>query len=217
MILRSLQKNLEGHTDAVWQLVVCGQKLLSSSADGTVRIWDTNLANPLQSTIQSDSIPISVDWIMQDTRQFVVTYDNLKVVVYDSETQKIVQELRNENVDPSYRINRLISHPNQGTVITGHDDRHIRFYDLQSGSVVHSMVAHLDAVTCLAIDPQQNCLVSGSHDRSIRLWHLEKRNCLQDINGHQKKDDDAVHDVAFHSTKPFLASVGADSIAKIYA
>jgi striatin 1/3/4 len=96
------------------------------------------------------------------------------------------------------------------------------------------MVAHLNTVTSLAMDPQQTCLVSGSksevpffaieiefvrlgHDRSIRLWNLESKNCMQEFTAHQKKDDESVHDIAFHASKPYLASVGADSIAKIYA
>ena len=48
-----LCKVLEGHTDAVWQLVISGQKLLSCSADGSVRLWDPNLTEPLQSTFTS--------------------------------------------------------------------------------------------------------------------------------------------------------------------
>lgn len=83
--------------------------------------------------------------------------------------------------------------------------------------MIHSMVAHLDAVTSLAIDPQQTSLLSGSHDRSIRLWNIENKNCLQELTSHQKKDDESIHDIAFHPSKPFMASVGADSIAKIYA
>lgn len=155
---------------------------------------------------------------MRDTNHFVVTYDTLKTVVFDTETGKILREFINdESADRSYRINRLISHPSQPLVITGHDDRKIRFFDSHSGRMVHSMVAHLENVTCLAIDAQQTCLASGSHDRSIRLWDLEQKNCLQELTVHQKKDDEAIHDVIFHSSKPYLASVGADSIAKIYA
>lgn len=41
---------LEGHTDAVWQLVLSCQKLLSCSSDGSIRLWDPNLTHPLQST-----------------------------------------------------------------------------------------------------------------------------------------------------------------------
>jgi WD40 repeat protein len=44
---------LEGHTDAVWQLVLSGQKLLSCSSDGSIRLWDPNSTQPLQSTFNS--------------------------------------------------------------------------------------------------------------------------------------------------------------------
>ncbi|CAF1034565.1 unnamed protein product [Didymodactylos carnosus] len=211
-----------GHTDAVWRLAICGQKLLSCAADGTVRLWDPNINNPLQSIINSsleEGIPTSIDWLTQETNHFVVSYDTFKSVIYDVETSKALLRLENDNQtsDSSYRINRVISHPSQALVITAHDDRKIRFYDSNTGKMVHSMVAHLDAVTSLAIDPQQTCLLSGSHDRSIRLWNLDNKSCVQEVTAHQKKDDESVHDVAFHYSKSYLASVGADSIAKIYA
>ncbi|CAF3681160.1 unnamed protein product [Rotaria sordida] len=215
-----LYKVLDGHTDAVWQLVISGHKLLSCSADGSVRLWDANLDEPLQSTFHNEGIPLSIDWLMGDTNQFVVTYDTLKTFLYDTETGQIVRQFVNDHSslgDRNYRINRLISHPSQSIIITAHDDRKIRYFDSNSGRMIHSMVAHLDSVTSLAIDPQQTCLLSGSHDRSIRLWNLENHNCLQELTVHQRKDDESIHDVAFHSSKPYMTSVGADSIAKIYA
>jgi striatin 1/3/4 len=190
-----LCKVLEGHTDAVWQLVLSGQKLLSCSSDGSIRLWDPNLTHPLQSTFNHDGIPISVDWLMQNTNQFVATYDSLKTVLFDTETGKIITHFPNDNStsDSSYRINRIISHPSQTIIITAHDDRKIRYFDSNSGRMIHSMVAHLDTVTSLAMDPQQTCLLSGSHDRSIRLWNFETKNCIQELTAHQKKDDESIH------------------------
>jgi WD40 repeat protein len=64
-----LCKVLEGHTDAVWQLVIAGQKLLSTSADGSVRLWDPNLTSPLQSIYQSKTFIFFIDRIDNRSRK----------------------------------------------------------------------------------------------------------------------------------------------------
>lgn len=45
-----------------------------------------------------------------------------------------------------------------------HDNQTEMIYDfiMFSGKMIHSMVAHLDAVTCLAVDPNGLYLLSGS-------------------------------------------------------
>lgn len=56
--------------------------------------------------------------------------------------------------------------------ITGHEDRCIRFYDLnrQGGeanqSCVATIVTHLDAVTCLTVDPHDLYVLTGSKFRT---------------------------------------------------
>ena len=37
-------------------------------------------------------------------------------------------------------ITAVLSHPTLSLTITGHEDRHIRFYDNNTGQMVHSMV-----------------------------------------------------------------------------
>ncbi|XP_026581620.1 striatin-4-like [Pseudonaja textilis] len=78
------------------------------------------------------------------------------------------------------------------------------------------MVAHLDAVTCLAVDPKGVFLMSGSHDCSLRLWNLDNKTCTQEITAHRKKHEEAIHDVAFHPSKALIASAGADALAKVF-
>ena len=57
---------------------------------------------------------------------------------------------------------QVVSHPTLGITITAHEDRHIRFWDNASGRLLSSMVAHLDAVTSLALDTSGLYLLSGS-------------------------------------------------------
>lgn len=113
-------------------------------------------------------------------------------------------------------IYKVVSHPTLPITITAHHDRHIRFWDTHNGTLIHSMVAHLDAVTSLAVDPKGLCLLSGSHDNSIRLWDLDNKTCIQEITAHRKKFDESILDVAFHPSRGYIASGGADSLAKVF-
>ncbi|XP_059350285.1 striatin-like isoform X2 [Daphnia carinata] len=219
-----LSNSLLGHTDAVWGLSLHSQKLhlLSSSADGSVRLWNPQSKSPLLSvfTSESDGIPTSVDFVRDDPNRMVTSYNSAACILFDLETGQPVTRLdTDKGVEDSVfgrQINRVISHPTLPLTITAHEDRHIRFYDNNTGKLAHAMVAHLDAVTCLAVDPNGLYLLSGSHDCSIRLWNLENKTCVQEITSHRKKFDESIFDVAFHPSKPFIASAGADALAKVF-
>ncbi|XP_055474438.1 striatin isoform X3 [Psammomys obesus] len=172
-----LRGPLLGHTDAVWGLAYSAahQRLLSCSADGTLRLWNTAEAAPALSVFND-----------------------------------------NQAANSSCQINRVISHPTLPISITAHEDRHIKFYDNNTGKLIHSMVAHLEAVTSLAVDPNGLYLMSGSHDCSIRLWNLESKTCIQEFTAHRKKFEESIHDVAFHPSKCYIASAGADALAKVF-
>lgn len=54
------------------------------------------------------------------------------------------------------------------------------------------------------------------HDCSIRLWNMDNKTCVQEITAHRKKFDESILDVAFHPSRPFIASAGADALAKVF-
>uniref|UniRef100_A0AAR2LTD3 Striatin N-terminal domain-containing protein n=1 Tax=Pygocentrus nattereri TaxID=42514 RepID=A0AAR2LTD3_PYGNA len=212
---------LLGHEDSVWDLAYSStlKRLGSCSADGTVRIWDPQNSTPCISVFNKEKehgTPTSIAFGNADLSQAVVSFDGGETVLYDLNTEQSILVLETHTKDGSELINRVVSHPTQPISITAHENRTIRFMDNKTGKVIHSMVAHLDAVTCLTTDPKGTYLISGSHDCSVRLWMLDNRTCVQEITAHRKKHDEAIHDVAFHSSQPFIASAGADALAKIF-
>ncbi|XP_074000793.1 striatin isoform X2 [Numenius arquata] len=213
-----------GHTDAVWGLVYSGahQRLLSCSADGTIRLWKATEIAPALNIFndnQEMGIPSSVDLVSSDPSLMVASFNSGHTSIFNMETRQQILTLESNadtTVSSSCQINRVISHPTLPISITAHEDRHIKFYDNNTGKLIHSMVAHLDAVTSLAVDPNGLYLMSGSHDCSIRLWNLESKTCIQEFTAHRKKFDESIHDVAFHPSKCYIASAGADALAKVF-
>uniref|UniRef100_A0A3B3ZEP7 Striatin n=1 Tax=Periophthalmus magnuspinnatus TaxID=409849 RepID=A0A3B3ZEP7_9GOBI len=214
-----LRGALTGHTDSVWGLVYSSahQRLLSCSADGTVRLWDANnTTTPALAVFNENKkmgIPSSVDLVCSEPAHLVSSFTSGEIGLFNMETQQI--SLYFSSGTPSH-INKVLSHPTLPITITAQEDRHIKFYDNNSGKLIHSMVAHLDAVTSLAVDPNGLYLMSGSHDCSIRLWNLESKTCIQEFTAHRKKFEESIHDVAFHPTKCYIASAGADALAKVF-
>ncbi|XP_049754680.1 striatin-3 isoform X3 [Elephas maximus indicus] len=215
---------LVAHTDAVWGLAYSGIKnqLLSCSADGTVRLWNPQEKLPCICTYNGDKehgIPTSVDFIGCDPAHMVTSFNTGSTIIYDLETSQSLVVLSSQvdsGLQSTNHINRVVSHPTLPVTITAHEDRHIKFFDNKTGKMIHSMVAHLDAVTSLAVDPNGIYLMSGSHDCSIRLWNLDSKTCVQEITAHRKKLDESIYDVAFHPSKAYIASAGADALAKVF-
>ncbi|XP_018409669.1 PREDICTED: striatin-3 isoform X3 [Nanorana parkeri] len=219
-----LAGTLVGHTDAVWGLSHSGNKdsLLSCSADGTVRLWNPPESKPCVGTYNGNKehgIPTSVDFIGCDPAHAVASFTSGCIVVYDLETSQSMLQLSaptDSSIPFNGYINKVVSHPTLPVTIAAYEDRNIKFFDNKSGKTIHSMVAHLDAVTSLAVDPNGIYLMSGSHDCSIRLWNLDSKTCVQEITAHRKKLDESIYDVAFHPSKAFIASAGADALAKVF-
>lgn len=106
----------------------------------------------------TDGIPTAVDFVRDEPNHMVVAYD-IQCVIFDLETKKQLVRFETEGTGG---INRVICHPTLALTITAHEDRQIRFWDNSTGKMLHAMVAHLDAVTSLALDPHGLYLLSGS-------------------------------------------------------
>lgn len=115
-----LAGTLLGHSDAVWGLAYSGIKnrLLSCSADGTIKLWNPQEKSPCLSTFNSDrgecevscmqysgidrhvgktnfcfsdhGVPTSIDFNGCDPAHMVASYNTGDVVIYDLETSQPV-------------------------------------------------------------------------------------------------------------------------------
>ncbi|CAG8539929.1 77_t:CDS:10 [Ambispora leptoticha] len=231
-----------GHTDVIWDIKLFPIRnrntrlLASASADGTVKIWDTETdGSPLKTSwnyygtdnsekMNGDGrppIPTSIDFVHTDLTKVAVAYQNSIIKLFDIETGQCILDFKSDETydnTPATQINRIVAHPTLSLLFSAHEDQYMRFFDVKTGQCTYSTLAHMDAVTSLDVDPSGMILISGGHDSSIRLWDIfNSRTCIQEFVSHRRKSDEGVLSVQYHPNMPWLASGGADSVVKIYS
>uniref|UniRef100_A0A672LZF4 Striatin-3-like n=1 Tax=Sinocyclocheilus grahami TaxID=75366 RepID=A0A672LZF4_SINGR len=229
-----LAGTLLGHSDAVWGLAYSGIKnrLLSCSADGTIKLWNPQEKSPCLSTFNSDrdhGVPTSIDFTGSDPAHMVASYNTGDVVVYDLETSQPVLVLIGfvmftffcvvAAIPFGNHINKVVTHPTLPITVTAHEDRNIKFFDNKSGGFfIVSLIYYIFIHYCSQVWCQYDFynVFQRSHDSSIRLWNMDSKTCVQEVTAHRKKSDEAIYDVAFHPSKAYIGSAGADALAKVF-
>ncbi|KAL5340668.1 WD40-repeat-containing domain protein [Aspergillus crustosus] len=105
----------------------------------------------------------------------------------------------------------------EGVVISGYEDRYIRFFDANSGQCTYTMLAHPSAISSLSLSPDGRELVSAGHDASLRFWNLEKRSCTQEITSHRLMRGEGVCSVVWSRDGRWVVSGGGDGVVKVFS
>ncbi|KAJ3065847.1 hypothetical protein HDU98_010801, partial [Podochytrium sp. JEL0797] len=188
---------IPAHTDTVWDMQLNdsasgsngggeAQKicLATASADGSVKIFDVEGGHRLRATLkefENGAVvggegsgggvvnPTCLEWV--EGGKVVVGYQNSGVRVWDVERGVGVLGMESgQSYDGTIatQINKIVLHPTLSLLISAHEDRYIRLFDINSGKCIHSMLGHLNAVTSLAISPSHLTFASSGHDCSLR-------------------------------------------------
>ncbi|KAL4914651.1 WD40-repeat-containing domain protein [Aspergillus aurantiobrunneus] len=105
----------------------------------------------------------------------------------------------------------------EGVVISGYEDRYIRFFDANSGQCTYTMLAHPSAIASLSLSPDGRELVSAGHDASLRFWNLEKRSCTQEITSHRLMRGEGVCSVIWSRDGRWVVGGGGDGVVKVFS
>ena len=93
-------------------------------------------------------------------------------------------------------------------LVSGSDDKTVKFWDVQTGGVVETLHGHTGWVYSISVSADRTMIASASRDKTIRLWNIQTKGCLHIIEQQQK-----VFHVRFSPTdSQHLISVSGDKV-----
>ncbi len=199
---------LSGHTNWVFSSVQSpdGNRLASTSADGTVRIWELATGDCVQ-MFQHDFWTIRTIF-RPDSYELIVSGLSANIYVWDTSSGKLVRTLTG-HTDWVWSIE--CSADGKTLYSTG-EDRTIRVWDLTDGSCRMAIRAHHQRIWTLALAPDGQHLVSGSEDRKIKIWDLHYAKCLKTMAGYSNR----IESIAFAPKRGWLISGHQDRTIRIW-
>ena len=144
-----------------------GDTLASGSHDNTVRLWDVQSGDLLETLAGHTGNVYIVVYSPEDSTIASGSWDGHGLLVGQPNRRTVGK--RSEGIRGMSLLWRF--HPDSDTLACGNDDT-VHLWDVQTGTLLHSLTGHTDLVDSLAYSPDGQSLASGSRDGTILLWDL---------------------------------------------
>ncbi|KAK4275863.1 hypothetical protein QN277_018877 [Acacia crassicarpa] len=199
----------QGHSGPVYaaSFSPVGDFILSSSADSTIRLWNTKL-NANLVCYKGHNYPV---WDVQFSpvgHYFASASHDRTARIWSMDRIQPLRIMAGHLSD----VDCVQWHANCNYIATGSSDKTVRVWDVQSGECVRIFIGHRSMILSLAMSPDGRYMASGDEDGTIMMWDLSSGSCLMPLVGHTS----CVWSLAFSCEGTLLASGSADSTVKLW-
>jgi WD40 repeat protein len=187
-------RTFTGHEGAVYAFALSpdGHRLLSVSADNTIRQWDIQSGEQIERLeLQEGDISYRAAAFSPDGTRLLLGLEDRSLVLLDVETGEVIQRMAGHDSP----IMKVAISPDGQTAISGSGpedyipppppgtDLSMRWWDLSTGEQIRRFEGHTHTIWDLAFRPDGRSAVTGSWDGSLVLWDLETGASLQRMIG----------------------------------
>jgi WD40 repeat protein len=173
-----VQKMLSGHNAGVWCLKMHDHKMVSGSADCTVKIWNINKRFRNVKTLRGHAGVVKcIDYDPENGRVASGSCDGIIRIWDIHKTKKkcaTVLEGHNNWVRGLQMCGNVL--------VSASSDRTLRAWNITTKQCVSAYDGHSNYVRCLQFTGDR--MISGSADNTIRVWDMNTSQCTQVLRGH---------------------------------
>ncbi len=204
-----------GHVNAV-SLSPDGRLLLTSSHDGTARLWDVRDPHRAVqlSELRGHTATVNAAVFRPDGAVVATAGWDHQAKLWDIGDPRHPVELATLSGHTD-EVNAVAFSPDGRTLATAGSDNTARLWDVtnpRAPGAPTTLAGHTDAVVSVAFAPHGRTLATASFDHSVGLWDLAGSGAPRFLTGHGS----GATWVAFDARGTRLASAGQDGTARIW-
>jgi WD40 repeat protein len=159
---------LRGHDGAVLTVDFdpSGDRAVTTSADGTTKVWGTRFGNEISSINTPD---VQIARYSPDGRWIVTASTDAVLRLWHANSAKETHAFRGHDG----LISNVTFSPDSRYIVTASNDKTARLWDLESGKSLAILRGHDKEVTSAVFSSDGHRVLTGSLDGTARLWDTE--------------------------------------------
>ena len=202
-------QELIGHTGPVFSTSFSPDSslLLSSSEDGTVRLWSLHTFSQLV-CYRGHVFPV---WSVEFSPlgfYFASSSNDSTLRLWNTDQILPIRILSGHYSD----VDVCKFHPNGNYIASGSSDRTVRIWDIYDGKCVRVFTGHKGTIHSLAFTTDGRYLASAGMDCRILIWDIPNGLQVVELKGHLG----CIYSLSFSRDDNLLASGGMDNCVKVW-
>ena len=203
----SERQTISGHSSQVRSVAFSpdGSRLVSNSYN-SVKVWETQSGNPLQSTSLSDQVWSSA--FSPDGTRMATTSGKGRIDLWEVSTGDLLHTLH----DHTDKVLEVAFSPDGALLASGSGDETVKLWEVQSGNLLQTFTGPVSLVSGVAFSPDGSLLAATSGNGNIQVWNVASREPVHTLTGHTNQ----TVSVSFSPNGKMLASTSADQTIKVW-
>ncbi|ETO36753.1 WD-40 repeat protein [Reticulomyxa filosa] len=156
-----------------------GTKIVSSSFDNTVQIWDVRSGEVIK-VLKEYFSWINDAQFSPDGNIFASCSWDKSIRLWSTNLWTEIRKLGG-HID---WVTKIHFSSDGKTLVSGSYDRTIRIWDIESGQEIKRIGGHSRGITDVQFSPNDQQVVSASNDETIRIWDVNTGEMLKELKGH---------------------------------
>jgi len=204
------RKILKGHSHFISDIDLSTDSrfCLSSSWDGTIRLWNLKQSTTYRTLIGHTKDVLTVAF-SPDNRQIVSGSIDKSIKIWNINGVCKFTVDQNPHTDWVSCV-RFYHDVKQPIIVSASWDRTIKVWDNKTMSLMHTFVGHKAQVNCLDLAQNTMFVASGGRDGKVNIWNLVEGRHLDEV------DAESPVNVLLFASKVYWLVIGTEDGIRVY-